>query len=342
MVYLSSQCGALVHRVIRIAQAFAVFPFRLKYNGLVLDPALLVYVLTMKLALGIHLLLVEEPSLYASSVLSYCAVVFHSIIVLFKKDKLNEFLRLLSDCEFRFIQLGTKSVIKTNDILDYFLVTSTVLTTLLESILHQDAIVANFFKISLRLSLLGVVHPFFHLVVVMQRRFSNLNEMIQDSSQYKASRFRHLTELHQQCITASITLNDCFTQQVLWITGALFLYIIITSYKVFIVIEADAGLLEVAIKTFNLIQSIFIAYMACAICEGTSMEARKFDILLHRLMIADVAGELVNDEKLFLHIAMRQELCFSAINVFALDYTLIHSMISAASTYLVILIQMNG
>ncbi|XP_014281248.1 putative gustatory receptor 28a [Halyomorpha halys] len=141
--------------------------------------------------------------------------------------------------------------------------------------------------------------------------------MIEDSSRHKVSRFQALAELHQRCVTACLTLNDCFTQQILWIVAALFLFMTVTSYQVFIVIEADSGFFVVAIK------------------------AKKFDIILHRLLIVDVTHDLVSDDKLFYHIAMKQEIYFSANNVFSIDCTLIHSMISAATTYLVILIQMN-
>ncbi|KAE8573006.1 Gustatory receptor 74 [Halyomorpha halys] len=341
MVCLSSQVGALGNRIFLVAQALAVFPFRLKHDGLSLDPVLLVYTMVTKLALGIHLLFIEESALFVSSVAAYFAVFVHSIIVLFKKDTLNTFLKLLSDSEFSFLQLGKRSVTKTNDAYDYLLIIFNILTTLLDSLYLQEVNITTLFKIWLRLSALGVLHPFLHLVLVMQRRFSNLNEMIEDSSRHKVSRFQALAELHQRCVTACLTLNDCFTQQILWIVAALFLFMTVTSYQVFIVIEADSGFFVVAIKVFRLLYFIFIAYTICMICEKTSMEAKKFDIILHRLLIVDVTHDLVSDDKLFYHIAMKQEIYFSANNVFSIDCTLIHSMISAATTYLVILIQMN-
>ncbi|KAE8573497.1 Gustatory receptor 87b [Halyomorpha halys] len=43
--------------------------------------------------------------------------------------------------------------------------------------------------------------------------------------------------------------------------------------------------------------------------------------------------------KLCLHIAMKKEIVFTACGFFRLDYTLVHSMIAATTTYLVILIQ---
>ncbi|CAH1397636.1 unnamed protein product [Nezara viridula] len=56
-------------------------------------------------------------------------------------------------------------------------------------------------------------------------------------------------------------------------------------------------------------------------------------------MLDDKTNDLSNNQKLCLHIAMKREVVFTACGFFKLDYTLVHSMIAAATTYLVILIQ---
>ncbi|XP_066905979.1 uncharacterized protein [Halyomorpha halys] len=56
-------------------------------------------------------------------------------------------------------------------------------------------------------------------------------------------------------------------------------------------------------------------------------------------MIDDKTNEISENKKLRLHISMKREVVFSACGFFNLDYTLIHSMVAAATTYLVILIQ---
>ncbi|CAH1397637.1 unnamed protein product [Nezara viridula] len=57
------------------------------------------------------------------------------------------------------------------------------------------------------------------------------------------------------------------------------------------------------------------------------------------MMLEDKNNELLNNPKLYLHIAMKKEVVFTACGFFRLDYTLVHSMIAATTTYLVILIQ---
>ncbi|CAH1394630.1 unnamed protein product [Nezara viridula] len=44
-------------------------------------------------------------------------------------------------------------------------------------------------------------------------------------------------------------------------------------------------------------------------------------------------------EKLMAHFTMKREIAFTAGGFFKLDYTLVHSMVASATTYLVLLIQ---
>ncbi|CAH1394629.1 unnamed protein product [Nezara viridula] len=56
-------------------------------------------------------------------------------------------------------------------------------------------------------------------------------------------------------------------------------------------------------------------------------------------MIEDKTNLVLHNEKLRLHFTMKREIFFTACGLFKLDCTLVHSMIAAATTYLVILIQ---
>ncbi|CAH1394845.1 unnamed protein product [Nezara viridula] len=56
-------------------------------------------------------------------------------------------------------------------------------------------------------------------------------------------------------------------------------------------------------------------------------------------MIEDTTNEIIRNDILKLHISMKREVVFTACGFFNLDYTLVHSMIASATTYLVILIQ---
>ncbi|KAE8573944.1 Gustatory receptor 25b [Halyomorpha halys] len=84
---------------------------------------------------------------------------------------------------------------------------------------------------------------------------------------------------------------------------------------------------------FNLCLQIVLTSRKC------SKEAKEFNTQLYQLMIDDTTNDISNNKKLRLHIAMKREVVFTACGFFTLDYTLVHSMIAAATTYLVILIQ---
>ncbi|XP_024217247.1 gustatory receptor for bitter taste 66a [Halyomorpha halys] len=59
-------------------------------------------------------------------------------------------------------------------------------------------------------------------------------------------------------------------------------------------------------------------------------------------MMDDRTNNIQHNNKLRLHIAMHQEVVFTACGFFNLDYTLLHSMIASATTYLVVLIQFGA
>ncbi|KAE8573525.1 Gustatory receptor 43j [Halyomorpha halys] len=73
--------------------------------------------------------------------------------------------------------------------------------------------------------------------------------------------------------------------------------------------------------------------------EITIQKSKEFNTLLYQLMIDDTTNEILHNDKLRLHISMKREVVFTACGFFNLDYTLVHSMIASATTYLVILIQ---
>ncbi|KAE8573123.1 Gustatory receptor 41b [Halyomorpha halys] len=83
---------------------------------------------------------------------------------------------------------------------------------------------------------------------------------------------------------------------------------------------------------------IFLRVVTC-----TSMIARKskqFNEILYQLMIND--KKLLSNQKLQLHISMKREVVFTAGGFFNMDYTLVHSVIAAATTYVAILVQFQN
>ncbi|KAF6202921.1 hypothetical protein GE061_003328 [Apolygus lucorum] len=68
-------------------------------------------------------------------------------------------------------------------------------------------------------------------------------------------------------------------------------------------------------------------------------QAEAFNRELFKLMMA--SPDLCKDKKLFLYVTMKQTVNFTACGFFSLGYPLVTSIIAAATTYLVILLQFS-
>ncbi|KAE8573545.1 Gustatory receptor 31 [Halyomorpha halys] len=68
-------------------------------------------------------------------------------------------------------------------------------------------------------------------------------------------------------------------------------------------------------------------------------KTQEFNQLLYKLIANDESCELIRNEKLLLHLSLKREVVLTACGLFDLDFSLVHSMLAATSSYLVILIQ---
>ncbi|KAE8573423.1 Gustatory receptor 81d [Halyomorpha halys] len=163
------------------------------------------------------------------------------------------------------------------------------------------------------------------------------------SSSATATIIRKLERLcwaHDMLCDGATMIAEIHSFQILLFTFVCFFLNVLQCYNLFIgVNNVTLGLKDIlsitcAISTYaNLIWKIVDS------CERCKSEAKKFNTLLYQLMIDDKTNEISENKKLRLHISMKREVVFSACGFFNLDYTLIHSMVAAATTYLVILIQ---
>ncbi|KAE8573336.1 Gustatory receptor 82b [Halyomorpha halys] len=129
------------------------------------------------------------------------------------------------------------------------------------------------------------------------------------------------------------------------------------SFQIYFIL--NTCILVIAGNTFTIIQNLtdgldileilpyfFWHYVYCSIpwrivgsSDDCKNEAKKFNTLLYQVMIQDSNNEISENKVLELHISMKREVVFSACGFLSLDYSLIHSMVAGATTFLVILIQ---
>ncbi|KAE8573422.1 Gustatory receptor 81b [Halyomorpha halys] len=156
------------------------------------------------------------------------------------------------------------------------------------------------------------------------------------TSRAMAKRLEKLTWAHHKLCNCATIILDIHGLQILLLFYVCFSVIIVLCYSC----------IRQLFNQYTSLNSLcYIVYYSTVLwriisaCEKCRSEAKKFNTLLYQLMIDDKTNEISENKKLRLHISMKREVVFSACGFFNLDYTLIHSMVAAATTYLVILIQ---
>ncbi|KAE8573122.1 Gustatory receptor 41a [Halyomorpha halys] len=92
---------------------------------------------------------------------------------------------------------------------------------------------------------------------------------------------------------------------------------------------------------FNSLLFFWIIFLRIVDCTSmVSRKSKQFNEILYQLMIND--KKLLSNQKLQLHISMKREVVFTAGGFFNMDYTLVHSVIAAATTYVAILVQFQN
>ncbi|KAE8573523.1 Gustatory receptor 43g [Halyomorpha halys] len=148
-------------------------------------------------------------------------------------------------------------------------------------------------------------------------------------------------KISDQIMSVARNINSTYAFQLLYLVSARYFLIIMSMF--FIIGHISISFLEYVWLIIGDMFMIFYNFYNCwKICHAsvmTSKKSKEFNTLLYQLMIDDTTNEILHNDKLRLHISMKREVVFTACGFFNLDYTLVHSMIASATTYLVILIQ---
>ncbi|CAH1394489.1 unnamed protein product [Nezara viridula] len=92
---------------------------------------------------------------------------------------------------------------------------------------------------------------------------------------------------------------------------------------------------------FWIIVYCFFLWLIVYSCAETKNKAKKFDKKLSQLIMNDVTNKLINNKRIMHHYKVKFK-DFSAMGFFNFDYPLLFSMVSTATTYIVILVQFSG
>ncbi|CAH1394818.1 unnamed protein product [Nezara viridula] len=147
-------------------------------------------------------------------------------------------------------------------------------------------------------------------------------------------------EVVNRLVYTTDDINSIYTFQIFMILLLSYAFVLIRLF--FLVNRISSSDVNLLIIFSQLLILLFVSSLIWRVNCSSAMtysKSKEFNTLLYQMMIDDKNKEIRQNEKLRLHLSMRREVVFNACGFFNLDYTLVHSMIASATTYLVILIQ---
>ncbi|KAE8573629.1 Gustatory receptor 38 [Halyomorpha halys] len=154
----------------------------------------------------------------------------------------------------------------------------------------------------------------------------------------QAERLVLLSKAHHQLCSSIEEFSSCYGFQILYIVIIQFLNFLIFFFLFLWIHNFIYHRITVFFLFF--ICPAFITSALVIDCSAKMSEkSKEVNLLLYHLMIKDKSNELLNNEKLLLHISMKREVVLTVCGLFNLDYTFMHSMVAAVATYVVVMFQ---
>ncbi|KAE8573055.1 Gustatory receptor 56 [Halyomorpha halys] len=164
---------------------------------------------------------------------------------------------------------------------------------------------------------------------------------IKPNSLNKCASLEKIANVTGQLFTIFKNINIIYSKILLIIIVNGYMYILLHLFYVYM----DASSMDVRRSPTirgNVMMFLINSFLVWRLIHSGAQakyKSNEFNTLLYQLMLGDKTNKIVDNSKLMLHISTQREVEFSVCGLFNLDYTLLHSMIASASTYLVILIQ---
>ncbi|XP_059221477.1 gustatory and pheromone receptor 33a [Stomoxys calcitrans] len=178
-------------------------------------------------------------------------------------------------------------------------------------------------------------------------------EIVPDEGPTSESNMPKLFELHDKILSLSVLTNAEYGPQCVPFMAVCFVITIFGIFlltKVYFIVGGKSRLLDYVILLF-LVWSVItmaVAYMVLRLCSNANSFSKQSAMIVHEIMQKKPAFMLGNDlyyNKMksftlqFLH--WEGYFQFNGIGLFTLDYTFIFSTVSAATSYLIVLLQFD-
>ncbi|XP_075150946.1 gustatory receptor 33a [Haematobia irritans] len=181
----------------------------------------------------------------------------------------------------------------------------------------------------------------------------NDTEIIPDERCTSENNMPKLFELHDKILSLSVLTNAEYGPQCVPYMAVCFVITIFGIFlltKVFLIVGGKSRLLDYVILLFLAwgLTTMAVAYMVLRLCSTANSFSKQSAMIVHEIMQKKPAFMLGNDlyyNKMksftlqFLH--WEGYFQFNGIGLFTLDYTFIFSTVSAATSYLIVLLQFD-
>ncbi|KAE8573574.1 Gustatory receptor 61 [Halyomorpha halys] len=161
---------------------------------------------------------------------------------------------------------------------------------------------------------------------------------------YRLRIIEKLVDAACRLVSISTEINSIYSQQFFFIIIICYTSTISHTYFIYVNACSYNANYQYSIPG-DIIVVLFSLSLVCRLTHCAAVancKSKEFNTLLYQLMLDDETNEIRHNTNLRLHVAMQQEVVFTAWGFFNLDYTLLHSIIASATTYLVILIQFGA
>ncbi|KAE8573171.1 Gustatory receptor 155 [Halyomorpha halys] len=266
------------------------------------------------------------------------------VVVLFNRHLMKEIFENLLEVDSRLETLGYHPRYILDRKITYFASFLAILSiTCFATFINKDILsYLDLFHFAVALTTtLATAQLITDLISIAGQQFQLINSYLSKST-FNQSRVEFFIELHNRVSLICNMLNKIFTKQMLVISFAVFFHTVITihclvdQYQLFYILYKIL-LMRILMTCVHLI----LGYSLVKTCVWTAIQSKDFTQILHLMVMEDETEKLSHSKKLSLHIALKREVAFTACGFFNLDFTLIHSMVAAAATYLVVLVQLG-
>ncbi|KAE8573170.1 Gustatory receptor 156 [Halyomorpha halys] len=211
------------------------------------------------------------------------------------------------------------------------------------SIGYLLAVTFHFFIISKMFAVLEMTVQFMYN---MNRLLHGLCTTIQNLPSKEISKtlpnLHILIDCHNLVCDSSQCLIKFLGYDVLLLLAIILAYVIVHVY--FFYLESNNSVIEIVDRVCRIMWiMMYIMWLERIVHEAQLLtdKSKEFNIRLYTIMLEDKTYLLCDNDKLCLHIAVKNEAFFSACGFFNVNHSLMHSMVAAATSYLVVLIQLE-